>query len=83
MPFRDGEAVPTETLESSLKAAREAQGPVLIHCAEGRSRSVSVAYMLLRDRGLEHTEALRRVRSRFGPPMRATFDSARVWIQTR
>lgn len=73
--FHDGNPVPKEILRQAEQAMRGAEGPMLVHCALGQSRSVSVAYHLLRVLGFDHNEAFRRVLSPYGLPMRVTFDS--------
>lgn len=75
--FEDGLPVPSKVLQTAFRAVGEARGLILIHCAEGRSRSVSVAYAVLRKLGFSHEEAFLRVLSPHGPPMSETFNSVR------
>lgn len=75
LPFPDGNPVPKEILRRAEQAMRAAEGPLLVHCAMGQSRSVSVAYHLLRVLGFSHNEAFRRVLSPYGLPVRETFNS--------
>lgn len=79
LPMEDGNEVPQMYMKQAITAVKEAQGPTLIHCAMGISRSVSVAYGVLRHLGYGHHEALRRVVDPCGvTPMNKTFASVRA-----
>jgi hypothetical protein len=86
-PFRDGEPIPDGLLDQiySFVVQHLLMGPILIHCQAGASRSVSVAYALLRRMyGLTHKTALARVQNPLlGPefPAEATLQSARDWAE--
>lgn len=88
-PFQDGHPVPFWLLGYLSPLVRETllvDEPVLIHCHAGQSRSVSVAYALLRvGWGLDHEEALRRVSTEEGRkngwPVAKTFASAKSWAE--
>lgn len=86
-PFPDGEPIPRGLLDAALHMADDtlrAGGRVLVHCAAGQSRSVSVAYALLREmHGLGHEQALSQVQANPQYPMKATLDSARAWVHER
>jgi hypothetical protein len=65
-PMFDGDPVSSTLLDAAVLLVRKIrdgrQGPVLVHCQAGLSRSPSVAYGLLRRLdGLTHQEALHRV----------------------
>lgn len=87
--FPDGEAVPEAFLETALavRQAALAQGQtVLLHCAAGLSRSASVAYALLRYEGMDHEEALKRVRVPHYEevyPLPSTLASAIAWVNAK
>lgn len=86
LPFEDGSAVPASTLERVLALRLRTEGPLLIHCAAGLSRSASVAYGLLRIHyRLEHLEALRRVQvcDESVYPMPETLASVVEWVTKR
>lgn len=79
--FIDGNKVPLQVLDDALSLWAYREGPMLIHCHWGLSRSASVAAALLRLKfGLSHDEALERVRLPGVPlstwPRVRTFDSA-------
>lgn len=82
-PFSDGDAFPEGLLDAVYELYRTAEGPMLVHCAMGLSRSPSAVYALLRRRhGLTHDAALDRVRT---PgyrsfPLANTLASARAWV---
>jgi len=78
--FTDGLPVPEPLLDAVWDLLQKAQGPVLIHCAEGRSRSVSVAYAMLRRQGQDHEAAYAAVCSTHGPPVPTTFNSVHEWV---
>lgn len=64
-PVHDGEPMDPELLSdiAAMADRRHATGmPVLIHCAEGVSRSVAAAYYVLRREGYPHELALNCVR---------------------
>ena len=85
-PFLDGDNFPVGCLDAvrSFVAGQIRDGPVLIHCQAGLSRSASAAYGLLRTAGLSHEEALRRVyASEPEFPRHATITSAREWARAR
>lgn len=79
--FIDGNRVPASVLDDALSLWAHREGPVLIHCHWGLSRSASVAAALLRLKfDLSRDEALERVRLPGVPlsdwPRVRTFDSA-------
>ena len=79
LPFPDGAPVPEVYFDEALALwdAHGATGPVLFHCAQGLSRSASVAYVVLRLRcGLDHEESMRRLVVIPGYPMAQTIQSA-------
>lgn len=87
-PFCDGDAVPTFLLDETVVLA--GSEPVMVQCQAGLSRSASVAYALLRSRGVGHAEALRRVSLRIEHadrvevwPRRLTIESCVVWAGAR
>ena len=64
-----------------LVASRLKEGPVLIHCHAGLSRSASMAYALMRRIWrLDHNTALRRVKIVSQFPVPQTLASARAWV---
>jgi hypothetical protein len=84
--FLDGDPVPRGLLEAAeaIARARLPEGPVLIHCHAGLSRSASVAYALMRVIwGIDHDEARHRIHLRSDFPVPATLASARAWVQAR
>lgn len=84
-PFFDGDFAPAELLDEVVRwCAGEPR--VLVQCQAGLSRSASVAYALLRARGVGHAEALRRIEVRVPHhdrdevyPRRVTLESCVVW----
>lgn len=89
--LEDGQPIPDAVFDKVYNRARLAllaRERVLIHCAAGMSRSVSVAYAVLRvGRKMSHEEALSFVTTeegiRMGWPMRETLNSARRWAEER
>ncbi len=82
--FDDGDRVPEALLAAAEALYRAAQGPLLVSCAAGASRSASVAYALLRVvRGYSDEGALARVRLPGGGPAPVTLASAERWAQIR
>jgi len=83
--FLDGNAVPARVLDDALSLWAHREGPMLIHCRWGLSRSASVAAALLRLKfGLSRDEALERVRLPGVPlsewPRVRTFNSAMAHV---
>jgi protein-tyrosine phosphatase len=60
------------------------KGAILLHCAQGLSRSASVAYAMLRRSGLDHPAALQRIQVDGWKqyPMTETLASARTWAES-
>lgn len=89
--LEDGHPIPDAVFDkiySRVRLALLAGEKVLIHCAAGLSRSVSMAYAILRvGRGMSHEEALSFVTTekgvRMGFPMRETLSSARRWAEEK
>ena len=82
--FGDGGGFPPGSLDALLEILRHADGPVLIHCHAGLSRSVSAAYaMLVAHYGLDRRTALRRVKAHPDYPMAVTFTSADQWLRRK
>jgi hypothetical protein len=82
--FDDGDRVPEELLVAAEALYRAAQGPLLVSCAAGASRSAAVAYALLRVvRGYSHEGALARVKLHGGGPALVTLASAEKWADRR
>ena len=83
LEFDDGCAIKASTLELVYAEITQKKGPVLLHCAQGLSRSASVAYAMLRRSGLDHATALQRVQvDGFRQyPMTDTLESARAWSE--
>lgn len=83
--FSDGDAFPRGVLDEALAIYTKADGPMLLHCQAGLSRSPSAAYALLRIvHGLDHAEALHAVRSPMWKtmfPVKSTLESARDWVR--
>lgn len=78
----DGEKIPPSYLFKAVRAYQKAHGPVLVHCHMGISRSVSVAYAILRVAlGLSHEEAYRRVIDPRRKPHPVTIKSTRDWVE--
>ena len=84
LEFDDGEPIPSGYLDRVYAEVLKAQGPVLLHCAQGLSRSASVAYAMLRRSGLDHAEALTRVQVPHGKgyPLKETLASAVAWAES-
>lgn len=82
VPFPDGYDFPAGALDLIWAAVRGAQGPILLHCHAGLSRSASAAYAMLRRwNGLDHDTARYLVTVRTGFPLAPTLASARRWVQ--
>jgi hypothetical protein len=76
-PFKDGDPIPDGVLD-------RLQGPVLLHCAAGLSRSVSVAYAMIRaTHNTGHREALALVKADPRFPLPETLGSAYDWVEAR
>lgn len=76
--FPDGEEVPEGLVEVVSPLVGSVDGPVLIHCRVGLSRSPSVAYAVLRTRyGLSDNSASNRIYVEPGWPARRTIESVR------
>lgn len=78
------------SMARAVYRARRAQGPVLVCCFAGRSRSASVAAALLAlEGGLAWDEAVRRVSlydtrgKLLHAPHPVSLESARTWVQDR
>jgi protein-tyrosine phosphatase len=85
-PFLDGDNFPDGMLDAlgRLAVDKIREGPVLLHCQAGLSRSASAAYALLRAYGgLSHAEALRRVKVMPEFPRSVTLASAREWVEKK
>ena len=84
-PFHDGYPIPEGLLDAALAIYQARRGPVLVSCAAGISRSVSVAYALVR--ALErvgHQESLSRCQeSPRVEPSPYVLESARRWVEAR
>ena len=82
----DGARIERRVLDrvAELVAEYRQRGPILIHCHAGLSRSVSVAYAMLRVLyGLSHKDALRRVKAHQDYPRQATLQSAVDWVSSK
>jgi len=86
LPVEDGEPIPDHVIEAAVLHARDIRAaglPLLLACYAGLSRSASIAYAVLRDMGVTHAEALRRVRSSAALrqwPHPVTLDSVVRWV---
>lgn len=87
LPIQDGSPIPDEVIMAAL-CAYQLGGKCLIACHAGISRSVSIAYAILRcTESLSHDEACERVFSRWTPegrisePLPLTIKSAREWAR--
>lgn len=80
----DGNAIPEATLETAYRLY-DGRFPLLVHCQAGLSRSASVAYALLRTRGLlSPARARSRVDAGFPDfPRRETLRSAESWAKRK
>lgn len=90
LSLRDCAPIAPRDLDAALlvvRAARESgDGPSLVSCASGVSRSAVVAFAMLRAEGIAHVEALRRVSSHgfdVGGYNPAGVASVEAWIATR
>lgn len=82
--FDDGDRVPEALLAAAEALYRAAQGPLLVSCAAGASRSASVAYGLLRVvQGYSREGALARVTLPGGGPAPVTLETAERWARLR
>lgn len=88
-PMYDGDRFPPSILDEIARWC-EGRPLVLVQCQAGLSRSASVGYALLRARGVDHAEALRRVSLRVEHhdrdevwPRRETIASAVEWAAGR
>jgi hypothetical protein len=89
--LEDGQPIPDAVFDKvydRVRLALLAGEKVLIHCAAGMSRSVSMAYAVLRvGRKMSHEEALSFVTTeegvRMGWPMRETLGSAKRWAEEK
>jgi len=81
-PVEDEAPVPHRVFDAVVPEILEAlPGEVLVHCTYGLSRSVSVAYAVLRVHGLCHAEAIRCVRGSSDFPWPAALTSAQEWAE--
>lgn len=90
LSLRDGAAVSPRDLDAALVVARSARelgdGPTLVSCSAGLSRSAVVAYALLRAEGIAAGDALRRVSVRgfdLASAAAAGLASVEAWIAAR
>lgn len=84
--LEDGEPVPFEVFARAVKTVRRAEGPVLIHCAMGISRSVSTAFTVLCDLNpdTDKRDIIRRIVSPDGSaPLKETWKSAEAFIDAK
>ncbi len=84
--YDDGGPVPHDLLAATVALYDARRGPMLVSCAAGRSRSVSVAYAILRvAEDMEHDEALRCVSlpGDNNGPAPVTIGSAKMWSDAR
>jgi protein-tyrosine phosphatase len=83
--FHDGIAFPPGVLDDVLSGVVQniQQGPVLLHCQAGLSRSASAAYAMMRMAGQSHQSALARVKVEPGFPRSQTLASAQRWVADR
>jgi protein-tyrosine phosphatase len=88
LPMIDGLRIPDTTLDMAWSLYTACRGrPMLVHCQAGYSRSVSVAYALLRRQyALDHETALARVKpfeSTKEVPQHLTLTSAKDWVERK
>lgn len=88
-PMYDGDRIPAAMLDEIARWC-EGRPLVLVQCQAGLSRSAGVGYALLRARGVDHAEALRRVSLTIDHhdrpqrwPRRETIASAVEWAAGR
>lgn len=84
--FLDGDVFPVGLLEAIevIMRSQLTEGPVLLHCQAGLSRSASAAYAMIRLLwGLSHDDARQRVHVRSDFPRTTTLKSARQWLRAR
>lgn len=82
-PFDDGMAVPDGLLDVARSLYERRHGPILVSCAAGVSRSVSVAYAIVRaSLGVGHDTALQMCACLGGRPLPATLRSAERWVES-
>lgn len=87
IPFQDATPFPSGALDQIVEtiAGLSGDGPVLVQCRAGLSRSASAAYALLRQAGVPDAEAVRRVTvdASLGYPHPVVLNSARAWVDRR
>ena len=71
LPTPDIGRMPVHIVRDAITWARgvfcEPNSRLYVHCQQGMSRSPSIAYAILRDRGLSHDEIIRRIREAVTP----------------